>query len=105
LLVGGCLWQDAQKRKDDREYLLRKLTNTNTFVDLYDPAKADLVPRVKQGISTDLSDILRKHPRAELAEVMKREPDVCGMVVSLGEHLHAKGIRSAEASQILAALP
>jgi RNA polymerase sigma factor (sigma-70 family) len=55
-----------------------------------------------QGISKELADIALGLPSsAELADTIAQEPDVRGMIGSLQDRLKAKGIDSAEASQLL----
>lgn len=95
---------EEQKLRDDREFILRKLTNTNNYLDLYDPANAVTRDRVRQAISQELSDIMVKHTRWELTSLLERDPDVRGMAVAMSARLKSKNIDSAEASQILAAM-
>ena len=92
------------KRRDNREFILKKLSIVNTYIDLYDPSNFESA-RVRQDISRELADIMvNQSSHAELATTIAQEPDVRGMVISLRDRLQAKGINSAEASQIFAAL-
>jgi hypothetical protein len=95
---------ENQKNRDDREFMLKRLTNINNFIDLYDPATPDRAARVRQGIAKVLNEIIIKHNSAELQAMIAREPEVRGLFTTVTDRLKAKQIESAEANQILSAI-
>jgi hypothetical protein len=95
---------DAQKKRDDREFMLKRLTNINNFIDLYDPETPDRAARVRQGIAKVLNEIIVKHNSSELQAMIAREPEVRGLFTTVTDRLKAKQIESAEANQILSAI-
>ncbi len=96
---------EEQKRKDEREDMLKTLSGLHSFLDLYDPADKEHSIRIRQTIAEDLTALLVKYRRTELAAILEQDETLYGMVADLGEQLREKGIRSAEATQLLAALP
>lgn len=91
---------DAQTKRDNREFILKILAHVNACIDSYDPASPDSIS-IKRTIAKDLTAIMVKHRREELAVIVAQEPEVSGMFIAVRARLREKSIDSAEAAEVL----